>query len=88
MVRPSTLLVNPPSADPLLEDLVRHRQLNHLGNGSALFGEHLVECFGLNEGSGESIEDESQLQEGDECVRVSCGKLSVVKVVCAFSASN
>jgi hypothetical protein len=56
--------VNPPAADALLEDLVRYLQLNDLGDGSALLGKHLVEGLSLDEGAGETVEDEAEAAVG------------------------
>ena len=64
MVRSSGLLVNPSAADALLEDLVGYLQLNDLGNGGTLLGEHLVEGLGLDEGAGETVEDETEAAVG------------------------
>lgn len=64
MVRPAGLLVNPAAADTLLQDLVGYLQLNDLGNGGTLLGEHLVEGLGLDKGAGEAVEDETEAAVG------------------------
>mmetsp|Transcript_8753 Transcript_8753/g.19624 ORF Transcript_8753/g.19624 Transcript_8753/m.19624 type:complete len:242 (-) Transcript_8753:424-1149(-) len=64
MITPSTLLMNPPSTNPLLQHLIRNLQLHHLGNTRPLFGQHFIQLLRLNESAGKSIEDESKFTVG------------------------
>ena len=58
MVRPSRTRVDQPSGDPRDQETVRDLELESLVQLLLVVGQHVVELFGLDDGSGESVEDE------------------------------
>lgn len=55
MITPPTTRVDQPSSDPRDQQAVGHLQFERLVQLLVVGGEHVVELFGLDDGSGETV---------------------------------
>lgn len=58
------------AGDARYEQLVRDLELDGVGEGLALGGEHVVEFFRLGDGAGEAVEDETRQSTCQHCSNI------------------